>query len=86
MPSIIKGGKAVSPFYETITFTPAGDATNNSVQHLTAMIYHQMVFRASNNHRFHDQIGYLIYDKLNNKVCYSFCIPRGLYRGRGPAR
>jgi hypothetical protein len=73
-----KGGKAVSPFYETITFTPAGDATNNSVQQLTAVFYHQMVFRKSNNNQFHDQIGYLIYDKMNHRVYDSYCIPRAV--------
>ncbi|MDD5375585.1 heme-binding beta-barrel domain-containing protein, partial [Acidithiobacillus sp.] len=63
-----KGGVAVEPFYETITFTPAGDATNASDQHLAAIFYHQQVFRKRDNKQFHDQIGYLIYDKANRIV------------------
>jgi hypothetical protein len=73
-----KGGVAVEPSYETITFTPAGDATNASDQHLAAMFYHQQVFRKSDNKQFHDQIGYLIYDKANQTVYDSFCIPRAV--------
>jgi hypothetical protein len=72
------GGRAVSPFYETITFTPAGGATNDSVQDLAAVAYHQAVFRISNNHQFHDQIGYLIYDKVRHTVYDTFCIPRAV--------
>ncbi|MBB5374111.1 heme-binding beta-barrel domain-containing protein [Acidocella aromatica] len=73
-----KGGVAVEPSYETITFTPAGDATNASDQHLAAMFYHQQVFRKSDNKQFHDQIGYLIYDKANQTVYDTFCIPRAV--------
>jgi hypothetical protein len=73
-----KGGVAVEPFYETIPFTPAGDATNASDQHLAAMFYHQQVFRKRDNKQFHDQIGYLIYDKANQIVYDSFCIPRAV--------
>lgn len=40
-----KGGPAVEPFYETITFEPAADAKNASEQYLVAMYYKQEVFR-----------------------------------------
>ena len=73
-----KGGKAVSPFYETITFTPNIPVTNNSVQNLIALFYHQAVYRTTNNHWFHDQIGYLTYDQTNNLVYDTFCIPRAV--------
>ena len=73
-----KGGGAASPYYETIRFTPAGDATNASSQHLTAIFYHQMVFRKSDKKQFHDQVGYLIYDKANQTIYNSFCIPRAV--------
>src|SRR5664279_4590579 len=73
-----KGKPAVSPYYETITYTPAGGAVNASEQHLAALYYRQQVFAKSDNKQFHDQTGYLIYDKQNQKVYDTFCIPRGV--------
>ncbi|QUM86785.1 MULTISPECIES: heme-binding beta-barrel domain-containing protein [unclassified Moritella] len=73
-----KGGPAVEPYYETITFEPAADATNASEQYLTALYYKQEVFRKRDNGKFHDQRGYLIYDKKNQMVYNSFCIPRAV--------
>src|SRR5665647_3318482 len=72
------GGKAVSPYYETITYTPAGGAVNASDQQLAALYYRQQVFAKSDNKQFHDQTGYLIYDKKYQKVYDTFCIPRGV--------
>lgn len=73
-----KGGTAVEPFYETMTFEPAADATNASDQYLVALYYKQEVFRKSDNVKFHDQRGYLIYDKENQMVYNSYCIPRAV--------
>ena len=73
-----QGGSAVSPYYETITYTPAGGAVNASEQHLAAVYYHQQVFATSDNKQFHDQTGYLIYDQQNQMVYDTFCIPRGV--------
>src|SRR5665811_46972 len=73
-----KGKPAVSPYYETITYTPAGGAVNASVQDLAALYYRQQVFAKSDNKQFHDQTGYLIYDKKAQKVYDTFCIPRGV--------
>jgi hypothetical protein len=73
-----KGKPAVSPYYETITYTPAGGAVNASEQHLAALYYRQQVFQKSNNKQFHDQTGYLIYDKKYHKVYDTFCIPRAV--------
>src|SRR5665647_955573 len=73
-----KGKPAASPFYETITYTPAGGAVNASEQHLAALYYRQQVFAKKDNKQFHDQTGYLIYDKKNQKVYDTFCIPRGV--------
>src|SRR5665647_2030122 len=73
-----KGTPAVSPFSETITYTPAGGAVNASEQHLAALYYRQQVFAKSDNKQFHDQTGYLIYDKKDQKVYDTFCIPRGV--------
>ncbi|MEQ5841869.1 heme-binding beta-barrel domain-containing protein [Paraburkholderia acidicola] len=73
-----KGAPAVSPYYEVLTFEPAADATNASDQYLAAMYYKQEVFRRSDNKKFHDQRGYLIYDKKNQMVYDTFCIPRAV--------
>src|SRR5450756_1794828 len=73
-----KGKPAVSPYYETITYTPAGGAVNASDQHLAALYYRQQVFAKIDNKQFHDQTGYLIYDKKYQKVYDTFCIPRGV--------
>lgn len=73
-----KGGKAVSPFYEIITVTPNIPDTNNSAQSLISVFYHQAIYRTTNNHLFHDQIGYLTYDKTNNLVYDTSCVPRSV--------
>jgi hypothetical protein len=73
-----KGGQAVEAYYETYTFEPAADDTNASNQYLVAMYYKQEVFRKRDNKKFHDQRGYLQYDKKNHMVYDTFCIPRGV--------
>jgi hypothetical protein len=73
-----KGQPSVTPYYETITYTAAGGAVNASDQNLAAVYYRQQVFAKSDNKQFHDQTGYLIYDKKNQKVYDTFCIPRGV--------
>ncbi len=73
-----KGGVAVEPYYEVFTFEPAAGATNASDQSLTALYYKQEVFRKKDGAKFHDQRGYLIYDKKNDVVYNSFCIPRAV--------
>src|SRR5665811_2012790 len=73
-----QGGTAVSPYYETITYTPAGGAVNASDQQLAALYYRQQVFAKIDNKQFHDQTGYLIYDAKYQKVYDTFCIPRGV--------
>jgi len=73
-----QGNPATSPYYETITYTPAGGAVNASEQHLAALYYRQQVFAKSDNKQFHDQTGYLIYDKSAQMVYDTFCIPRGV--------
>lgn len=73
-----KGGPAVESFYETITFEPAADVKNASDQYLVALYYKQEVFIKRDNGKFHDQRGYLIYDKKNQKIYNSYCIPRAV--------
>jgi len=76
--SVGKGAPAVSPFYEVRTFEVAADATNASEQYLVSLYYKQEVFRKSDNSKFHDQRGYLTYDKKNNMVYNAYCVPRAV--------
>ena len=73
-----QGGPAVEPFYEVRTFEAAADAVNNSDQSLVAIYYKQEVFRQRDDAKFHDQRGYLIYDKKNQMVYNSYCVPRAV--------
>jgi hypothetical protein len=73
-----KGGPAVEPFYEIRTFEVSADAVNASEQSLVAIYYKQEVFRQRDDAKFHDQRGYLIYDKKNNMVYNSYCVPRAV--------
>ncbi len=73
-----QGGPAIEPFYEIRTFEAAADAVNASKQSLVAIYYKQEVFRQRDNAKFHDQRGYLIYDKENQMVYNSFCVPRAV--------
>ncbi|WP_248558330.1 heme-binding beta-barrel domain-containing protein [Paraburkholderia terrae] len=73
-----RGGKAVSPYYEIITVTPNIPDTNNSVEHLVSVLYHQTVYRTTNHHQFHDQFGYLTYDRTNNLIYDTSCVPRSV--------
>jgi len=71
-------GSEISPFYETITFEAAGDATNAETQSLAVVRYHQAVFRKSNDEQFHDQIGYWMWDAEAGVVMQSLTIPRAV--------
>ncbi|NRB39563.1 MAG: FABP family protein [Pseudomonadales bacterium] len=72
------GSKVESTYNETIVFTVVGDVTNAGKQTLAVISYHQEVFRISNGEKFHDQIGYWIWDKDTNTVMHSISIPRGV--------
>ncbi|MEZ9899821.1 heme-binding beta-barrel domain-containing protein [Vibrio breoganii] len=71
-----EGAPAITPFYEVMTFEVAADAVNASEQTLVALYYKQEVFRKADDSKFHDQRGYFIYDKDNQIVYNSFCVPR----------
>ncbi len=70
------GAPAATPFYEVMTFEVAADAVNASEQSLVALYYKQEVFRKADDTKFHDQRGYFIYDRDNQIVYNSFCVPR----------
>jgi len=71
-------GEENNPYYETITFTEADDVTNAEEQHLTAIHYHQVVQRKSNDKIFHDETGFWMWDAKQKIVMHSFVIPRGI--------
>lgn len=71
-------GVEENPYYETITYEEGGDLDNAERQHLAIVPYHQVVRRKSNNEVFHDERGYLLWDKENQTIIQSFTIPRGL--------
>jgi hypothetical protein len=73
-----EGGPAVEPFYEVRTFELAATAVNASKQSLVAVYYKQEVFRVRDDAKFHDQRGYLIYDKDNQMVYNTYCVPRAV--------
>jgi len=71
-------GTENNPYYETISFTAAGDVTNAESQVLTAVHYRQIVQRKSNDKIFHDETGYWMWDAENSIIMHSLTIPRGV--------
>ena len=71
-------GTETNPYFETIKYSLAGDATNAEAQKLAVVHYRQVVQRQSNNKVFHDQSGYWMWDAATNTVMHSFTIPRGV--------
>ena len=67
----------VSAYFETITFTAAGDVTNAGEQHLAVVQYHQLVSRKSDGNVFHNEVGFWTWDAATDIVTRSFTIPRG---------
>lgn len=81
-------GEERSPYYETITIEPVGDATNAEEQTLSVLSYKQVVHRKSNGEVFHHQIGYWYFEKKTGEILYSLVIPRAvcvLARGKAAA-
>ncbi len=84
-----KTGEEKSPYFETLTIEPVGDATNAGEQTLMVLTYKQVVSRISDGKVFHHQIGYWYWDKSNNDILYSLTIPRAvsvLARGKTAAK
>jgi hypothetical protein len=71
-------GEERNPYFETITFTAAGDVTNAEQQTLAVVRYHQVVSRKSNGEVFHDQTGYWLWDSADNGIVETFTIPRAV--------
>lgn len=73
-----KDGEEMSPYFETITIEPVGDATNAEEQTLVVLSYKQVVSRKSDGQVFHHQTGYWYFEKKTGEVLYSLTIPRAV--------
>jgi len=73
-----KEGNEMSPYFETVTIEPIGDATNAGEQTLAVLSYTQIVNRKSTGLVFHHQIGYWYFEKSTGDVFYSLMIPRAV--------
>lgn len=71
-------GKEENHFFETITFSPAGEVVNADEQRLAALHYHQIVTRKGDDAVIHNQTGYWMWDKERKLIMHSIAIPRGL--------
>lgn len=71
-------GSENNEYYETLTFTEAGDVTNAESQLLSVLYYRQTVQRTSNDEVFHDETGYWMWDEKTDVVMHSLTIPRGV--------
>jgi len=71
-------GAEINPYYETITFTAAGEVGNAESQVLSAVHYHQLVSRKADNKVFHDETGYWMWDAFTETIMHSLTIPRAV--------
>ena len=67
-----------TPFHEVMTFDAIGDVTNAQKETLAVVRYHQVVSKQVNDEVFHDQVGYWLYDKSEQRVIHTLSIPRAV--------
>lgn len=71
-------GQETNPYFETITYSAAGDVTNAESQNLSVVHYRQIVQRKSNGMVFHDETGYWMWEAETQTVMHSLVIPRAV--------
>jgi len=71
-------GAETNPYFETITYSAAGNVSNAERQTLAVVHYRQVVQRKSNAEVFHDQSGYWMWDRDAGMVMHSLVIPRAV--------
>ncbi len=71
-------GEETNPYFETITFSEAGGASNAESQNLAAVHYHQLVSRKSDGKVFHNETGYWMWEAETGTVMHSLTIPRAV--------
>ena len=65
-------------FRQEMTFKPVG-AVNNHEQTLQVLRYETKAWEASDQENaFHEEVGYFIWDKMNEQIMKSFIVPRGI--------
>ncbi|MDA0261509.1 MAG: heme-binding beta-barrel domain-containing protein, partial [Proteobacteria bacterium] len=81
-------GAETNPYFETISYSAVGTATNAETQTLSVVHYRQIVRRKSDGNVFHDETGYWMWDPATATVMHSLVIPRavgllagGIYQG-----
>ncbi len=73
-----KEGKEENLFFETLTFSEAGEVVNAEEERVAALHYHQIVTRKKDNAIIHNQTGYWMWNKEKKLLMHSIAIPRGL--------
>ena len=71
-------GEESTLYYETLVFEEAGNVTNAGQQTLTALRYHQVVKRLSDDAVFHDEAGYWMWDADRQTIMHSLFVPRAV--------
>lgn len=71
-------GTEKNEYYETITYTAIGTATNAESQVLSVLHYTQVVTNKATEEVFHHESGYWMWDPRENVVMHSLVIPRGV--------
>ncbi|NKB97212.1 MAG: DUF1794 domain-containing protein [Pseudomonadales bacterium] len=69
---------AENPYHETLVFEAIGEVENAETQVLACLRYHQVVTRKRDEKVFHNESGYLTFDRDTRIVQQSLTIPRGL--------
>ena len=71
-------GTEENSYFETITYTAIGTATNANLQTLSVLHYTQVVTNKASNEVFHHESGYWMWDPQDNTIMHSLVIPRGV--------
>lgn len=65
-------------YYETLTYSAAGEVDNAETQELVSVHYQQVVNRTADDKAIHHQSGYWIWDAAGKSIMHAFTIPRGV--------
>ncbi len=71
-----KGKIQETPFFERTTFKPFGPVENGP-QILYGLDYRTAAWREGEEHPFHTELGYWMWDSANKQVMRCFTVPRG---------
>ncbi len=77
-----KDGSKETHFRERITFDPVGPVVNGT-QTLYGLRYSTMAWPLIQEHPFHEEVGYWLWDAERNQVMRCFIVPRGVLVNAG---